>query len=199
MSVGDMLSVYPDPAGLRKGWWDTSIRAGDASVLEAVIANYESWVQKNMADKGPEVVAVLLIIPISRTTIAQFQKNGGNSLGVDAETPAQIKINTYVTWTDPTMDKFIGEAATKLVGETEKIAKDSGAFDDGASHSSLRCTEGGISGTNSVQFIYMNYAERTQDVYGRRGAKTISHLKAVAEKYDPDNVLRSQWKGYFKA
>ena len=52
--------------------------------------------------------------------------------------------------------------------------------------------------TDCGQFIYMNYAERTQDVYERRGAETIALFKAVAEKYDPDNVLRAQWKGYFK-
>ena len=56
MSVSDMLNVYPDPAGFRKGWWDTSIRAGDASVLEAVIDNYGTWVQENMADKSRKSV-----------------------------------------------------------------------------------------------------------------------------------------------
>ena len=44
----------------------------------------------------------------------------------------------------------------------------------------------------------MNNAEPTQDVYERRGADTIALLKRVAAKYDPDNVLRTQWKGYFK-
>ena len=43
----------------------------------------------------------------------------------------------------------------------------------------------------------MNYAERTQDVYERRGADTIAELKGAAAKYDPKNVLRNQWKGYF--
>lgn len=140
MTVGDMLNVYPDPAGLRKGWWDTSIRAGDASVLEDVINNYGDWVVENMADKGPDVVAVLLIIPISRSTIGQFQKNGGNSLGVGPDTPAQIKINTYITWKDPAMDDFMGQAATQLVGQTEKIAKDAGQFDDGVSLESIDIT-----------------------------------------------------------
>ena len=44
----------------------------------------------------------------------------------------------------------------------------------------------------------MNYAERTQDVFGRRGEETIANLKSAAAKYDPQNVLRTQWKGYFK-
>ena len=193
-----MLNVYPDPAGFRKAWWDTAIRAGDASVLEAVIDNYGTWVQENMADKGPDVMAVLLIIPISRTTIAQFQKNGGNSLGVDADTPTQIKINTYVTWSDPAMDDAIGEAGTKLVGQTERIAKDAGAFDGGVSQYSGLSEARGRQRLTMQQFIYMNYAERTQDVFERRGADTIAHLKAVSEKYDPDDVLLTQWKGFFK-
>lgn len=127
-----MLNVYPDPAGLRKGWWDTSIRAGNASVLQDVIVNYGAWAAANFANK-PDVVAVLLILPIASSTIAQFQKNGGNSLGVDTDTPTQIKINTYVTWADRAMDKEIGQLATQLVGETEQIAKDAGAFNNGVS------------------------------------------------------------------
>ena len=133
MSIGDMLTVYPEPAGFRKGWWDTSIRAGDASVLEAIINNYENWVKEYLADKGPEVAPVLLIMPISKSIIAQFQKNGGNSLGVGARTPPQIKINTYITWTDPAQDEFMSRAASMLVSQTEKIAKDHGAFDQGVS------------------------------------------------------------------
>lgn len=178
LTIEEMLTIYPEPPGFRKGWWDTSIRAGDASVLEAVIANYESWVKENFADTGPDVVPVLLLVPLSKTTIGQFQKNGGNSLGVAADSPAQIKINTYISWTDPSQDEFMEEAAMKLVGQTEKIAKDSDAFDQG--------------------FIYMNNAEPVQDVYERRGENTIELLKDVAAKYDPDDVLRTQWKGYFK-
>lgn len=173
-----MLNVYPEPPGFRKGWWDTSIRAGDASVLDAVIDNYENWVKENLADKGPEVVPVLLMTPLSRSIIAQFQKKGGNSLGLGANTPAQVKINTYITWTDPDLDEFMEEAAMRLVGQTEQIAKDRSAFDGG--------------------FIYMNNAEPAQDVYERRGEDTLKLLKSVAAKYDPNDMLRTQWKGYFK-
>ncbi|SPO04344.1 related to 6-hydroxy-d-nicotine oxidase [Cephalotrichum gorgonifer] len=177
LTVPDMLNVYVDAAGLRKGWWDTSIRAGNAAALQDIIANYGVWAAANLADK-PDVVAVLLIIPIPTSTIAQFGKNGGNSLGVDPNTPAQIKINTYITWGSASQDSYMNDIATQLVGQTEQIAKDANAFDDG--------------------FIYMNYAERTQDVYGRRGPDIIAELKATAKKFDPKDVLKNQWKGYFK-
>lgn len=177
LTVPAMLDVYPDPAGFRKGWWDTSIAADSPEVLKAVIANYGTWAAANFADK-PEVVAVLLIQPVAHSTILQMQKYGGNSMNLPPSLATQIKINTYVTWADPALDTFVGNAATQLVSQTEQIAIDGEAFDGG--------------------FRYMNYAERTQDVYGRYGPGALAQLQAAANTYDPNQVLKKQWKGYFK-
>ena len=177
LTVSAMLDVYPDPAGFRKGWWDTSISADAPEVLQQVIANYGTWVANNFADK-PEVVAVLLIQPVALSTIQHMQKNGGNSLHLSPSIGAQMKINTYITWSNASLDAFVENAATQLVSETEQLAIDGDAFDGG--------------------FRYMNYAERTQDVYGRYGAGALPELQAAAAKYDPQQVLKKQWKGYFK-
>ncbi|PKS11275.1 hypothetical protein jhhlp_003037 [Lomentospora prolificans] len=177
LTVPDMLDVYPDPAGFRKGWWDTSISADAPDVLKAIIANYGTWVSSTFSDK-PEVVAVLLIQPVAHSTIVQMQKNGGNSMNLPTTLGTQMKINTYVTWADASLDVFVGNAATQFVQQAEQTAIDGNAFDGG--------------------FRYMNYAERTQDVYGRYGPGALTQLQAAAAKYDPQQVLKKQWKGYFK-
>jgi hypothetical protein len=47
-------------------------------------------------------------------------------------------------------------------------------------------------------FIYLNYASLDEPVYEGYGAENLAKLKAVKEKYDPEDVFGRLWPGYFK-
>ena len=177
LSPGQMLTVYPDPSGFRKGWWDHTIAADTPAALKRIIANYGEWVETNFSN-DPDVVAALLIQPITKPTIQSMQKNGGNPIPLSPNMRVPIKVTTYITWSDASKDNRINVAATALTSQIEAIAHQENAWNGG--------------------FIYLNYADRRQDPYSRYRPADIQRLRSVARQYDPQRTLRNLWKGYFK-
>lgn len=49
-------------------------------------------------------------------------------------------------------------------------------------------------------FIYLNYADKSQDPFGSYGhdGTTKEHLLAVSEKYDPERIFQVKVPGGFK-
>ena len=47
-------------------------------------------------------------------------------------------------------------------------------------------------------FIYLDYADKTQDPLASYGADNVALLRAAAEKYDPDGVFQTLLPGGFK-
>lgn len=48
------------------------------------------------------------------------------------------------------------------------------------------------------RFIYQNYADITQDVFGGYGEENRAKLKEIQKKYDPEGVFTRLQPGYFK-
>ena len=47
-------------------------------------------------------------------------------------------------------------------------------------------------------WLYMNYADPDQDVFGSYGAENVKFLKKVAAKYDPEEIFQKLCPGGFK-
>jgi hypothetical protein len=50
----------------------------------------------------------------------------------------------------------------------------------------------------NLDWVYMNYADKTQDVLGSYGLSNISKMRDVAAKYDPHQVFQTLCPGGFK-
>lgn len=48
------------------------------------------------------------------------------------------------------------------------------------------------------RYIYQNYANSSQDVFGGYGEENRETLKMIQEKYDPEGVFTKLQPGYFK-
>lgn len=48
------------------------------------------------------------------------------------------------------------------------------------------------------RYIYQNYANISQDVFGGYGEENRVKLKKIQEKYDPEGVFTNLQPGYFK-
>lgn len=48
------------------------------------------------------------------------------------------------------------------------------------------------------RYIYQNYANRGQDVFGGYGEENREKLKMIQSKYDPEGVFTKLQPGYFK-
>jgi hypothetical protein len=47
------------------------------------------------------------------------------------------------------------------------------------------------------RFIYQNYANKTQDVFGSYGEEIEERLVQIQRKYDPEGIFRRFQPGYF--
>jgi len=49
-----------------------------------------------------------------------------------------------------------------------------------------------------MDFIYLNYADASQDPLGSYGPEQVKFLRMVAEKYDPEGAFQKRIPGGFK-
>lgn len=57
---------------------------------------------------------------------------------------------------------------------------------------------GGDGGDGNLPWIYMNYADGSQDVLRSYGEQSVKLMREVAGKYDPDRVFQNLCPGGFK-
>jgi hypothetical protein len=108
-----------------------------------------------------------------------MQVNGGNALGLKPEDGPLMIVQVTLSWTSAAMDETVETSSKELIDKINALAASRGA-------------------SSKNGYVYMNYAGKTQDVYGGYGKQNHAKLKRVARKYDPHGELRNLWKGYFK-
>ncbi|MCJ1268116.1 hypothetical protein MMC22_008002, partial [Lobaria immixta] len=119
--------------------------------------------------------------PISRAITSKAALNGGNVLG---QTPAQgdVFYNNYAAfWTSPDDDAAIYARTQRFFTRSTQYAEEQGQY-----HA----------------FEYSNYALPSQNPIASYGRQNLAFLRAVAKKYDPDQVFQTLvpggWKLYRK-
>jgi hypothetical protein len=127
---------------------------------------------------------------------------GGNALGLDVdghlistcdesylpEKSNQNKIRSAnhepvnllaLSWTDKAFDDIAYKFADSYIAEFRQAAENLGSFHP---------------------FIYINYANKGQDVFSSYGEKNRQRLTGIQKAVDPDGVFTSSglWPGFFK-
>lgn len=175
-SVFELSSALSEPYGMRATWWDVSVSEDSpASLFKDIIEIYESFVS-TILEQG-ELTGYLVLQPITRSSMVEMQKNGGNALGLKPEDGALWIIQVSARWESPDLDEPIESGIKGVVEEIERKAKE---------QDKLR------------GYKYMNYAGSAQDVLRGYGSENEQRLQRVAQKYDPEHVLPELWKGYFQ-
>jgi hypothetical protein len=136
----------------------------------------------------------LIMQVITREEILAFQRNGGNALGItDKDGPLLRKssstlhmtwvllivpkvICNAIRWNEPIDDTTVQEAGNKIMDRAVALAKKMGVHH---------------------RFIYQNYANKTQDVFGSYGEENKGRLVQIQKKYDPEGIFRRFQPGYF--
>ncbi len=83
----------------------------------------------------------------------------------------------YISWQDAAQDDVFQKAGAELVDRVRAYAISIGADNP---------------------YLYLNYADITQDPLSGYGTENIQKMKAAAEKYDPDGVFQTLVPGGFK-
>lgn len=102
---------------------------------------------------------------------------GKNMFGLTAGKTDYVNIDMTVAYNRASDDKLIEATFNDIVNKQQAYLK---------SHGHL------------VDFIYLNYADISQNVYNSWGAGNVAKLKAASRKYDPTGVFQKLVPGGYK-
>jgi FAD/FMN-containing dehydrogenase len=120
---------------------------------------------------------VLVLQVYTKQSIAMMQRNGGNCLSLTEDDAPYLNVLAPSAWCQEKDDNVVLELVGKIFGNAVEESQRRGLHRD---------------------FIYMNYASESQDVLKGYGKENYDRLKAIAEKYDPEEVFQKLMPGYFK-
>ena len=116
--------------------------------------------------------------PIPPAITSRSAGLGGNSLGLETSSDSALVLCLIsATWDTPADDAQIDIVAKSLDAQIIAAAKAKGVFDE---------------------WVYLNYADGSQDPIGSYGAESKARLRAVSRKYDPEQVFQKNVPGGFK-
>jgi hypothetical protein len=80
-------------------------------------------------------------------------------------------------WNNTASNNLVEQTAQKLTNDINGIAKGMGLLKD---------------------FVYLNYADPSQDPIGSYGRDNVRQLKQTSKKYDPRGIFQNRVPGGFK-
>ncbi|KAJ8133605.1 hypothetical protein O1611_g16 [Lasiodiplodia mahajangana] len=132
------------------------------------------WRGSNLTDVSPE----LITYSIPAGAIQRMKLRGGNALGLDVEGHLVINLLS-LSWTNSASDEVAYSFANRFIDSFRQAAD------------SLNVLH---------PFIYINYANKGQDVFSGYGEDNKKRLLAIQQAVDPQGVFTSSglWRGFFK-
>ena len=81
------------------------------------------------------------------------------------------------SWTEAADDGLVNETASKFIADVETLAREKGVYH---------------------RFVYLDYADKTQNPIDGYGEANKQRLQAVSKKYDPQGLFQKGVPGGFK-
>ena len=178
LRIGDLTDFVEqynasNPSGLRE-LYSTATFAVSAELLDKLNTIFQTLVEE-VADAAG-LVPALVWQPITLAQIRQMQKNGGNALGLVPEEAPLMLANVAIMWESASDDARISALNQNWQSQAQALAKSMGL---------------------SNKYFYMNYADKSLDIYDGYNATNKARLLSVSEKYDPFRVFSTLETGYF--
>ncbi|KAK4099525.1 hypothetical protein N658DRAFT_508569 [Parathielavia hyrcaniae] len=171
------------PFGLRQAYWDTSVTAtATADLLLDIVPLWEEQVETLTAAAAAvnsTVETYLVYQGISSNILEAMQANGGNALGLRPEDGPVMIVQLSLTWGSAALDELVESTSRETIAKVNALAASRGAMSKNG-------------------YMYMNYADPSQDVYAGYGSENLTRLRRVSRAYDPAGKFRKLWRGYFK-
>ena len=179
VKLNDMVGLTKElnesnPNGLRQKWFTATFKVS----REMVQIPFDVYLEEMEAIKDVEgVLPALIYQPITTDVISRFAKNGGNCLGIEESEGPLLNINIAIMWKNAADDGLIEGAAKRVIDRSMEKAEEIGM---------------------AHRYLYQNYADISQDVFGGYGEENRQRLREISLKYDPDQVFQKLQPGYFK-
>jgi hypothetical protein len=151
----------------------------DARILRRCTELHESFVAKMKQSFDPtKFKSMMLFQPIPSYFGEISKQRGGNMLGLD-----NVHHNA-VMWTAGVEVELDEAALAKAQAEMSKFT--------------AQVKEYSKSVNGDLDFLFLNYADASQDPLGSYGSTNIKHIRTTAAKYDPTGVFQRRIPGGFK-
>ncbi|KAI2636520.1 hypothetical protein GGS26DRAFT_581315 [Hypomontagnella submonticulosa] len=165
------------PGGFR-GASTTLTFHNDPQILRRCVELHEDLIQRLKTSIGEENFTTMLFFQPIPSYMGEIAKQrGGDMLGLDA-----IKHNA-ILWT-----------AGAAVNTDEALAI--ALYETNVMTAQVKEFAKSVNG--DLDFIYLNYADASQDPLGSYGAANIQHMRDMAAQYDPTEVFQKRVPGGFK-
>lgn len=163
------------PAGTRDEIWTHTAKLDLEHMIFIKDVLYD--IATPLLGQVPTLRASVSFQHITQGMLDHMKQNGGNPLGlVNEKGPLLLMSQAYI-WEDPAHDALIEAALLEFKARVQGRAQQSGV---------------------GVDFVYMNYGYKDQDVVASYGPDNKKRLMKVAGVYDPKAVFQKLQPGYFK-
>lgn len=119
-----------------------------------------------------------LFQPLPKIFGERSAKAGGNAMGVERQAHNGLLFQAAAMVRTPEQEAFAYPKIKAWIEDVREFAS---------------TIEGG-----NLEWVYLNYADKSQDPLGSYGVENVKKLKEVAAKYDPDQVFQKLCPGGFK-
>ena len=153
----------------------TTTFKNDLSFLYTVYERFSSTIHQ--IENLKEITWSLTFQPIAPAIAARSIAQGGNSQGLDPSDGPLVNVLLGSSWTEAGDDELVNETASKFIADVETLAREKGIHH---------------------RFVYLNYADKTQNPIDGYGEANKQRLQAVSRKYDPQGLFQKGVPGGFK-
>ncbi|CAN9290608.1 unnamed protein product [Alternaria alternata] len=177
-----VMPVYQSSAGadliLNAVYFGTLTFANDLRVMTKAHEIYMDIISNLKAKATGDWQIYVLYQPLPPSYWRQSASKGGNMLGLERFGEQVLCLyQPYISWQGAEQDALFQGAGADLVNRIREYAESIGADNP---------------------YLYLNYADNTQDPLASYGSENVKKMKAAAKKYDPFSVFQKLVPGGFK-
>ncbi|KAL4733789.1 hypothetical protein BDV11DRAFT_175363 [Aspergillus similis] len=174
----NLTSELQQAAGYRDVFL-TSTYLNSAAVLHKTIEILNKKIEAAIpVAQGKDWSIMVIIQPWPKIYWQRNQNNGvGNVLGLDRFDENMLQVLYDYSWDNAADDALFQRLCREAMAELDEYAKSIGKYNE---------------------YIYLNYADVTQNPLRGYGDENVEFIRQVAERYDPDGVFQTQVPGGFK-
>ncbi|KAH8836649.1 hypothetical protein MCOR28_011544 [Pyricularia oryzae] len=148
--------------------WRTLTFKNNRDIMAYAVETYLSMVKELEAEPSLGFTAQYVFQGLSVEQFRQAAANGGNMLGLEDRSENLVLFFGMVAYKNPKFKKLIDAKMTTWVDSIKTFAVENGADDE---------------------FLFLNYADLSQNPLGSYGDKNIAFMEEVVSKYDPNGMF----------
>ncbi|KAL4812885.1 hypothetical protein BDW67DRAFT_193202 [Aspergillus spinulosporus] len=149
-----------------------------AEIIQKAVSILNNQVEKaKLQARGKDYALFAVVQPWVPLFWAHSEARGGDVLGLERFEANMLNVVWDYSWEDSADDELLYELAQSAREQLDEYAQSIGAYNE---------------------YIYLNYAGRTQDPLRGYGLENLEFLRHVSEELDPDGVFQRLVRGGFK-